>query len=107
MPNSNPFTSTTACSSAPAPGCARSRPAHGRSGTDTGSWITLAKFKSVYRQVIPAAILINLFALAGPLFTINVYDRVVPNNAVETLWVLAVGMLIVYMFDFILKVLRA
>lgn len=70
-------------------------------------WDTLAKFKGVYRQVVLSAIMINLFALAGPLFTMNVYDRVVPNNAVETLWVLAVGMGIVYGFDFILKLLRS
>lgn len=74
-----------------------------------GSWFwdTLRKFKSVYRQVALAAIMVNLFSLAGPLFTMNVYDRVVPNNAVETLWVLVIGIAIVYAFDFLLKVLRA
>jgi len=74
-----------------------------------GSWFwdTLRKFKSVYRQVALAALVVNLFSLAGPLFTMNVYDRVVPNNAVETLWVLVIGIAIVYAFDFLLKVLRA
>ena len=74
-----------------------------------GSWFwdTLRKFKSVYRQVALAALVVNLFSLAGPLFTMNVYDRVVPNNAIETLWVLVIGIGIVYAFDFLLKVLRA
>ena len=74
-----------------------------------GSWFwdTLRKFKSVYRQVALAALVVNLFSLAGPLFTMNVYDRVVPNNAIETLWVLVIGIGIVYGFDFLLKVLRA
>ena len=60
----------------------------------------------VYAEVALAAVLINLFALASPLFIMNVYDRVVPNNAVETLWVLAIGVLVVFGFDFLLKVLR-
>jgi ATP-binding cassette, subfamily C, bacterial LapB len=74
-----------------------------------GSWFwdTLRKFKSVYRQVALAALVVNLFSLAGPLFTMNVYDRVVPNNAIETLWVLVIGIGIVYAFDFLLKVLRS
>ncbi len=70
-------------------------------------WSTLRKMAPVYFYVILAAIMINLFALAGPLFTMNVYDRVVPNQALETLWVLASGVAIVYAFDFVLKLLRA
>ncbi len=73
-----------------------------------GSWFwdTLKKFWPIYSQVILAAVLINLFVLASPLFVMNVYDRVVPNHAKETLWVLAIGVTIVIFFDFILKTLR-
>ncbi len=69
-------------------------------------WGTLWEFKRYYLQVILASILINLFAIAMPLFVMNVYDRVVPNFALETLWVLASGIIIVFIFDFILKTLR-
>ncbi len=70
-------------------------------------WSALLENKSIYTEVIMAAVMINLFALGSSLFVMNVYDRVVPNNAIGTLWVLAVGVLIVYVFDFILKNLRA
>lgn len=59
-----------------------------------------------YAQVMLAAFLLNLFALASPLYVMNVYDRVVPNNAMESLWVLSVGFAIVLCFDFIIKTLR-
>lgn len=57
-------------------------------------------------NVILATVLINLFAIAMPLFTLNVYDRVLPNKAISTLWVLAIGLAIVLVFDLILKVVR-
>jgi ATP-binding cassette subfamily C protein LapB len=70
-------------------------------------WGTLFKSWRIYRDVLAASFLINLFALASPLFIMNVYDRVVPNNAIETLWVLAIGIAVVYGFDLIMRALRS
>jgi len=69
-------------------------------------WGTLLKSWYIYGEVILASLLINCFALASPLFIMNVYDRVVPNHALETLWVLALGVTIVFVFDFIIRTLR-
>ncbi len=69
-------------------------------------WTTLARSKEVFLSVILASLLINVFVVATPLFTMNVYDRVVPNDALETLWVLAVGVMVVYIFDMALKFIR-
>jgi len=57
--------------------------------------------------VLWAALLINLFALAFPLFSMNVYDRVVPNNAVETLWALAIGVVLILGADLFMRLLRS
>lgn len=70
-------------------------------------WGTLWKYRRVYQSVLLAAVFINLFAIAGSMFVMNVYDRVIPNNAIDTLWVLAAGITLVYGFDFLLKTLRS
>ncbi len=69
-------------------------------------WDTMKRNTDIYSQVILASIFINLFVIATPLFTMNVYDRVLPNNAMETLWVLFFGITIVMVFDVVLTLLR-
>ena len=70
-------------------------------------WGTMSYSKKIYTDVIIASFLINLFVMATPIFTLNIYDRVVPNNAIDTMWVFATGIIILYMFDMILKFLRS
>ena len=70
-------------------------------------WGAILRQRFVYRDVLWAALLINVFALAFPMFSMNVYDRVVPNNAVETLWALAVGVLLVLGADLFMRLLRS
>ncbi len=70
-------------------------------------WGVIAENRRLYRDVLLAAVMINLFAVAMPLFVMNVYDRVVPNQATETLWVLAAGVFLVLTCDLVLRVMRA
>jgi ATP-binding cassette subfamily C protein LapB len=69
-------------------------------------WGAIMEQLPVYRDILAAAALVNVFALAMPIFTMNVYDRVVPNNAVETLWMLAGGLLLVLVVDYTIRLLR-
>jgi ATP-binding cassette subfamily C protein LapB len=72
-------------------------------------WLTapMRANKATYWKVALAAVFINIFGLLTSLFTMTVYDRVVPNNATSSLVALSIGLGIVIIFDFILKMLRA
>jgi ATP-binding cassette subfamily C protein LapB len=69
-------------------------------------WGPMWEVREIYWKVGAAAIIINLFALTSPIFMMNIYNRVLPNHAVETGWVLAIGAMTVFIFDFIMRTLR-
>ncbi|MDD2343069.1 MAG: type I secretion system permease/ATPase [Tolumonas sp.] len=70
-------------------------------------WSTLLESLPIYKDVLIASILINIFAIASPIFTMNVYDKIVPNLAFDSLWVLAIGVSLVFTFDIIIRQLRS
>ena len=70
-------------------------------------WTTLKLFRVNYAHIALAAFLINMMALAFPLFTMNVYDRVLPNGAIASLVALSIGVLLAYMFDVALRLVRS
>lgn len=70
-------------------------------------WKVIGRFKKYYYQVILASFLINILALVSSLYVMNVYDRVIPNEAYSTLWVLSIGVFIAIVFEFIAKMIRS
>ena len=70
-------------------------------------WGVIKECRPLYKDVIISAIALGVLSIAMPLFVMNVYDRVVPNQAVETLWVLAIGVLIALTADFALRLVRS
>ncbi|WP_371922328.1 type I secretion system permease/ATPase [Pseudomonas sp. DG56-2] len=68
---------------------------------------TLKLSRWLYSDAVLASLLINLLGLMVPLFVMQTYDRVVPNQAISTLWVLVAGLLIGTLFELILRVVRA
>ena len=69
-------------------------------------WDSIKHSYGIYKDVIMASILVNVFVLATPLFTRTVYNRVIPNQAVETLWYFAGGVIVIYIIDLFLKFTR-
>ena len=76
-------------------------------GKNDWFWGSLAQGRGLYGQVIIAAALTNFLGLSTSLFIMVVYDRVVPNEAIESLIAMTIGVLIALVFDFIIKTLRA
>lgn len=70
-------------------------------------WGVLAQSSKIYRDVLIASVVINLLVLAAPLYSRNVYDRVIPNGAFDTLWTFTIGVFVAYTFDFLLRMVRA
>lgn len=70
-------------------------------------WSIVSRFGANYGHVAIAAFIVNMLALAAPLFTMSVYDRVIPNGAIPSLVALGIGLALAIAFDFLLKVVRS
>jgi ATP-binding cassette subfamily C protein LapB len=70
-------------------------------------WQALLVRKSVFLEAVLATGLVNLLTLASSIFSMQVYDRVIPNQGFQTLWVLSVGVLLAVVLEFILKMVRS
>lgn len=79
---------------------------HGDKGSNW-FWSSISENRAIYRDVIAASAISNVFALAMPLFTMNVYNRIVPNRAMDSLWVTAIGVLIMITADYLLNATRS
>ncbi|WP_373740566.1 type I secretion system permease/ATPase [Neisseria sp.] len=69
-------------------------------------WKVIWRFRRYYYQVILATFIINFLALVSSLYVMNVYDRVIPNQAYETLWALSIGVVLAVTFEFCAKMIR-
>jgi ATP-binding cassette subfamily C protein LapB len=78
-----------------------------RSHRDHWFWGEIRKAQGSFVFVAIAATVINLLAFAMPLFTMNVYDRIIPNKAVTSLWVLATGVALAFGFEYLVRLARA
>ena len=70
-------------------------------------WEALSENVPIYRDILLGSFFINLFALGLPLFMRSIFDRVVPNHATETLWVLSSGLMLILLASVALRLMRA
>lgn len=70
-------------------------------------WGVFARLRAHYGDCVLAAVLINLLALAASMFSMNVYDRIIPNGAMHSLWTLGVGVFLAALLELGLRMLRA
>ncbi|MDC8754954.1 type I secretion system permease/ATPase [Erythrobacter sp. sf7] len=84
---------------------AKDAPWHAK-GRSHWFWSELRKERKAFRAVLLASVLINTLALSLPLFSMNVYDRVIPNRAEASLWILASGVLLAFLLEFALRTAR-
>ncbi len=69
-------------------------------------WGPIIRNKGLYVQVFIGSVFINLFALASAFYIMTVYDKILPNFATDSLIALAIGVIIVFIFDYVMKMLR-
>ena len=67
-------------------------------------WGPILRSKRLYIQVALGSIFINLFALVTAFYIMTVYDKVLPNFATDSLKALAIGVIIVFIFDYAMKI---
>jgi len=67
----------------------------------------LEPLKSIFREVLAMSLFVNLLALAMPVLTLRVYDRVIASTGINTLWGLAIGIIFIIIFDYILRMPRS
>jgi len=70
-------------------------------------WESILLRRSVFVEALLATVLCNLLSLAISLYSMQVYDRVIPNQGFQTLWVLTTGVILSIFFDFFLKQVRS
>ena len=70
-------------------------------------WTAIWQRKTVFVDALLATLLVNLLALAASIFSMQVYDRVIPNQGFHTLWVLSVGVVSALVLEFMLKHVRS
>jgi ATP-binding cassette subfamily C protein LapB len=78
-----------------------------KAARDHWFWSEIYKARGAFAFVALAAAVINSLAFAMPLFTMNVYDRIIPNKAVTSLWVLATGVALAFGFEYLVRLARA
>jgi ATP-binding cassette subfamily C protein LapB len=67
---------------------------------------SISNFKPIFVEILILSFFINIFIAVSPFYTMNVYDKVIPNYAFSTLFVLSFGMLLVYLFDLLFKIIK-
>jgi len=76
------------------------------SGSKHWFWSTLARTKKIYFDILIGSFLVNLFVLALPLYLRIIYDRVIPNTALDTMWVLTFAIITIFILEALLQFLR-